>query len=373
MIVRLRPGSILTSVPRFRSDLTDIPVYRPGKPIEDVMEDLGLESVIKLASNESPYPPFPEVQAVIAAESGNANRYPDNRQRGLRRAVADFLSVRPDQLWFGGGSNELMLFTALALGGPGKSAVYPWPSFGLYRIAGRVARSENIEIPLDRDLRMDLDAMAASIRPDTTVVYVCNPNNPTGTHVSGAAVQEFVDRVPEDVLVVIDEAYYEFVQAVDFHTGLPLALARANVVVAHTFSKAYGLAGLRLGYMVGQSETLNQLGRIQLPFTASSVAQAAAIEALRHQDQVAERMQANASGLKLLQEGLDARRIRYADSQTNFLYLLPPSGDWADQLLARGVIVRDFGDGAIRVTVGLESENLRFLEAVDDLLEEGAA
>ena len=359
---------MLRTVPRFRPDLSDIPIYRPGRPIEEVMEDFGLESVIKLASNECPYPPFPEVQAVIASESARVNRYPDNQQRALRRAVAEFLSVAPDQLWFGGGSSELLLISALAMGGPGASAVYPWPSFGLYRIASRVARSAGIEVPLDEDWRMDLDAMAASIRSDTTLVYLCNPNNPTGTHVSGAAVQEFVDRVPEDVLVVIDEAYHEFVQAVDFHTSLPLAVERDNVVVAHTFSKAYGLAGLRLGYMVGGSETLDQLGRIQLPFTVSSLAQAAAIEALRHQDQVAERMQANAAGLKLLTEGLDARGIRYADSQTNFLYLFPPGAGWTGELLARGVIVREFPEGAVRLTVGTESENLRFLEAVDELL-----
>ena len=152
------------------------------------MEEFGLDSVIKLASNESPYPPFPEVQAAIAEAAGRVNRYPDNRKRMLRRAVAEFLSVEPDQLWFGGGSNELMLVTGLAMGGPGSSAVYPSPSFGLYRIAGRVAHSENIEVPLDDDLRMDLDAMAAAIRDDTTVVYLCNPNNPTGTHVAGAAV-----------------------------------------------------------------------------------------------------------------------------------------------------------------------------------------
>ncbi len=355
-------------VPRFRSDLTDIPIYRPGRPIEEAMEDFGLESVIKLASNECPYSPFPEVQAVIAEESVKVNRYPDNQKRALRRAVAEFLSVDPDQLWFGGGSNELMLVTALAMGGPGTSAVFPWPSFGLYRIAGRIARSENIEVPLDEDLRMDLGAMAAAIRQDTTVVYLCNPNNPTGTHVSGASVHEFVDGVSSDVLVVIDEAYYEFVQAVDFDSGLSLALERDNVVVAHTFSKAYGLAGLRLGYMVGHPETLNQLGRIQLPFTASSIAQAAAIEALRHQDQVGERMQANAAGLKLLREGLDARGISYADSQTNFLYLLPPGDAWTDQLMTRGVIVREFGEGALRLTVGTEVENRRFLEAVDELL-----
>ncbi len=355
-------------MPRFRSDLGDIPVYRPGKPIEEVIGDFGLESVIKLASNESPYPPFAEVQAVLAQASAKVNRYPDNEQRALRAAVSEFLSIAPDQLWFGGGSSELIMVTALAMGGPETSAVYPWPSFGLYRIAGLVARSENIEVPLDEDWRMDLDAMAGAVRGDTTVVYLCNPNNPTGTHVSGAAVRDFVTSLSADVLVVIDEAYYEFVQAVDFHTGLPLALQRDNVVVAHTFSKVYGLAGLRLGYMVGQADTLHQLGRIQIPFTPSSLAQAAALEALRHQDQVAQRVQANAAGLKLLKEGLDSRGIQFADSQTNFLYVLASGDDWADRLLAQGVIVREVGDGALRITVGTEAENLRFLEVIDQLL-----
>ncbi len=357
-------------MPRLRPDLAAISPYRPGLPIDEVQRRFELDRVIKLASNESPLPPFAEVRAAITDAVAGLNRYPNNDRLELRQAVARHLDVDPSRLWFGGGSNELMLVTALAAGGPGTSAVYAWPSFGLYREATKVAHATGVEVPLDADHRHDLAAMAAAVRPDTTVVYVCNPNNPTGTHVSAQAVFDFVDAIPSDVLVVIDEAYYEYVQAVDYHTALPLAEERDNVLVAHTFSKVYGLAGLRVGYMVGAPELIAELRRVQLPFTVSALAQAAAIEAVRHQDRVAERVERNAEGLKLFTEALTERGIPLAESQTNFVYCRPTDDGeaLAEALLPHGVIVRVMGDpGWIRVTVGTEAENLAFFAALDAL------
>ena len=356
-------------MPTFRPDLADIPVYRPGRTPEEVGRDFGLESVIKLASNECPYEPFPPVIDAIAREAFRVNRYPDAGTHELREALGEFLGVDPPQLWVGGGSNELMYVTALAVGGPGTSAVYAAPSFGLYRIATKLAVAEGIEVPLDSEYRHDLDGLLAAIRPDTTVVYVCNPNNPTGTHVSAERLKAFVEAVPDNILIVIDEAYFEFATAEDFATALPLALERDNVVVAHTFSKAYGLAGLRAGYFVGAAATLDELRRIQLPFSVSTLAQVAAIEALQHQDLVAERMAANRAGLETVTAGLRQRGWRFADSQANFVYVRPPipPAECFEALQALGVIVRDVGD-AVRISIGTDTENQRLLEALDTVL-----
>ncbi len=354
-------------MPAFRTDLDAIVPYRPGRPIEDVRRELGLDRVAKLASNECPLPPFPEVATAIAAAVDGLNRYPDNEEHDLREAVAAHLGVPLDHLWFGGGSNELMLMTAIAAGGPSTSSVYAWPSFGLYRIASQVAMTEPIEVPLDADHRHDLDRMLAAVRPDTTIVYVCNPNNPTGTHVGAAAVADFVAEIPDRVLVVIDEAYWEYAQAADYGTAMSLALSRDNVMVAHTFSKVYGLAGLRIGYMVGAPANIETLRRIQLPFSVNSLAQVAAIEALRHQDQVAGRVERNAEGLKLFYEELADRGIPFADSQANFVYLR--AGDDAaalqERLLQKGIIIRPMQAGWARVTVGSEPENREFFAALD--------
>jgi len=356
-------------VPTFRPDLADIPVYRPGRTPDEVRRELGLERVIKLASNECPYEPFAPVVEAVARAASRVNRYPDNGTHELRQALGSFLGVMPQQLWIGGGSNELMYVTALAAGGPGTSAVYAAPSFGLYRIATKLAMAHGIEVPLDAEDRHDLERMFAAIRPDTTVVYLCNPNNPTGTYVPAADVGAFVDAVPDRVLVVIDEAYMEFAVADDFASGLPLALEHDNVVVARTFSKAYGLAGLRAGYFVGSAATLDELRRIQLPFSVSTLSQVAAIEALRHQDLVAERVRANRKTLTMLTEGLAHRGIAFAESQTNFVYVRPPMDptECFEGLQALGVIVRDVGD-AIRVSVGTDEENRQVLDALDAVL-----
>ena len=360
---------VISRVPTFRSDLESIVPYRPGKPIEETARELNLSQIVKLASNESPVPPFPEVRAAIAAAAEGVHRYPDNEKFLLRTAVSDFIGAPSDKLWFGSGSSELMLMTAIAVGGPGSSAVYAWPSFGLYRIASRVAMAEGIEVPLDEDHSHDLERMRSAIRDDTTVVYVCNPNNPTGTHVAAQDLVDFIDSIPDRILVVVDEAYYEYAQAADYYTARSLALERPNVVVAHTFSKVYGLAGLRVGYMIGDDAIFRQTRRVQLPFTVNSIAQVAAIEALRHQDRVADRVQRNAEGLKLFYEELSERGIDFAHSQANFVYMKAGADSAAlkDALLPLGVIIRPMDGAWSRVSIGTEAENARFFEALDEV------
>jgi histidinol-phosphate aminotransferase len=250
----------------------------------------------------------------------------------------------------------------MAVGGPGTSAVYGWPSFVIYRLASILMMADRIEVPL-RDHVHDLDAMSAAIRDDTTVVYVCNPNNPTGSHVPAEALGDFVESVPESVLVVIDEAYHEYVTAPDYATAVPLALERSNVVVTRTFSKIHGLAALRVGYAVARVETITELRKAQAPFTVTSLGQAAAVESLRHTDEIEDRRRHNEAERSRLEASLSDLGIDHVPSQANFVYMDASAvSDPAREYLAHGIIVRVFGDW-VRVTVGAQTENDRFLAA----------
>ncbi|MEX1279982.1 MAG: histidinol-phosphate transaminase [Acidimicrobiia bacterium] len=343
--------------------------YVGGRPIEEVVREFGVVDVVKLASNESPIEPFPEVVAAVAEAAAGINRYPDQAVFDLGRRLGDHLGVEPDHLWFGAGSSELLGAIALSLGGPGTTAVFAWPSFAMYPIGTMRSGADPRRVPLDEDFRHDLGALAAAVDATTTVVYVCNPNNPTGTLVAGHEVEAFCRAVPEDVVVVVDEAYHEYVTDPRHRTMLPLALERPNVVVLRTFSKVYGLAGLRIGYAVGLPETLAALRRPQRPFTVTQLAQVAAAEALRHPALVAQRVAENAAGRRVLETGLADRGLAVGDSQANFVFtdVGPVADHLNDRLLRKGMIVRPF-EGALRVSVGTEIENRRFLLALDQVL-----
>ncbi|MDH3248488.1 MAG: aminotransferase class I/II-fold pyridoxal phosphate-dependent enzyme, partial [Acidimicrobiia bacterium] len=256
---------------------------------------------------------------------------------------------------------------ATALGGPGSTAVYAWPSFVIYRLATILGGGLPREVPLTGEHVHDLDAMRTAIDDTTSVVYVCNPNNPTGSHLSGRAVEQFVDSVPGDVLVVVDEAYYEYVTADDYQTAMSLALSRSNVLVTRTFSKVYGLAALRVGYAVARPETITDLRKAQAPFSVTSVGQVGAVASLAERDEVAGRVHLNAEERDRLERAFADRSIEYVPSQANFVYLRLGSSTQrtADAFIRHGVIVRPFGDGWIRVSVGTPDENDRFLAALD--------
>lgn len=353
---------------RLRADIDRISPYRPGRAIGEVAAAYGLDRVVKLASNESPEPPFPEVQKVIADHLSGLNRYPDNAKPDLTAALADFLGVPAERIWCGGASNELMLVTTLAMSGPGTSAVYAWPSFSLYQIGTRAGHGDDIAVPVDGDHRHDLAAMRRAMRADTNAVYICNPNNPTSTHVSGDDLEAFIDDLPEEVLVVVDEAYAEFATAPDFRSMLPLAATRPNVMVARTFSKVYGLAGLRVGYAVTDPASIAEFRRIQLPFSVNTLAEVAAVEALRHQDRVAERAARNAAGVAFLSAALRDRGLQVADSQTNFVYadFGERAGAVTESLLRRGYIVRPVPpEGFLRITAGTPEENAGLVSALE--------
>lgn len=354
-----------------RPEVSRIVPYEAGKPIEEVARSIGLDpaTIVKLASNESPQPPFPEVVAAIATAANRVNRYPDNDLFELAGVMAPILDVDRENLMFGGGSSDLLRVISLAVGGPGTSAVYAWPSFVVYRMAPLLAGSDLIEVALTDDQRFDLDAMVDAIRANTTILFVCNPNNPTGSYVSSSDLSKTIGRVPEHTLVVIDEAYFEYVTASDYATAMPEALLHPNVVVTRTFSKIYGLAGLRIGYAVGRAETIRELRKAQGPFTVGTLAQVAAVEALKYPARLDDRSRSNAEERSRIEKELEARQVEYVPSQANFIYLRPKVDRTPtfEMFLKAGVIVRDMGDGFVRVTVGLPEENDRFLSALDQI------
>ena len=355
---------------RWNPALDDMQPYVGGKPIEEVAREYGVRDVIKLASNESPTEPFPEVLEVIREHAGSVHRYPDDRCHALGLDAAERLGIPSESLWFGGGSGDLMGSLSTALGGGGSEAVFGVPSFGLYPVFTTLAGGTGVGVALDDEHRLDLGAMHDAIGDRTSVVYVCNPNNPTGTHRSAADVEAFIAAAPPEVLVVVDEAYAEYVTAHDWGTMIPVALARPNVVVLRTFSKIYGLAGLRIGYAVGQPDTLAGLRRAQRPFTVGQLAQAAAREALRYPGRVEQRRLENDRGRRILFDGLTDRGLGAVPSQANFVYcdLGAEQDRIVEELLRKGVIIRTYGGGWSRVSVGTELENRRFLMALDTSL-----
>ena len=357
---------------KFVVDLSRVHRYRPGAHAETVRRRFGLERVVKLAANEYPLPPVAGVREAIVSVLGDLNRYPDTHATDLRRALADHYGFPIEQVAVGNGSLELLLLLGEALLAPGVEAVIARPSFALYRkmcdMHGATAR----EVAL-RDHVADVDGLAAAVTGKTSLVILCNPNNPTGTYLPAAEVGRLVERLPRDVLLVIDEAYNEFVTAADAQASLDLVRKHENVCVTRTFSKVYGLCGLRIGYGLCSETVREAIDTLRQPFNTSLVAQVAATEALRHQDEVVARRRANAALRKRLVEGLALVGVTSVPSQANFVLAdlrgLPVvAAEACDRLTAVGAIVRDgaaFGlTGWARISVGTADEIGFLLEKV---------
>lgn len=359
-------------MPRFRPEIAAISTYQVGRQLAEVARAHGLEpeDIVKLTANEGPEGPFPGVVEAASAVLSESNRYPDNACWDLGHALADELGVDFSNLLFGAGSVALLAEIATATGGPGTNIVYGWPSFVMYRFASIWAGSGYKEVPLRDDLTLDLDAMGDVIDDETRVVIVCNPNNPTGTIRAADDVEAFVDSVPDSVLVVVDEAYHEFVTDPRYRSEVALAVERPNVVVLRTFSKIYALAGHRIGYAVGRADLLTELRKAQAPLTVNTVAQTAALASLGQPDELERRRSDNEARRHHLLGALAERGISMADSHTNFVFF--DLGEGADEIVeemtSKGVLIRGFGDGWARMTIGDDSENERFLEAIDAAL-----
>lgn len=356
-------------MPRFRPEIAALRPYRVGRQLEDVARAHGLDpgDIVKLTANEGPDPPFPGVVEAAAREMERSNRYPDNDCWELGHLLADQLGVEFDNLMFGAGGVALLAEIATATGGPGTNIVYGWPSFVMYRFVSIWAGSRPVEVPLDEAHELDLDGMRAAVDDETSVVFVCNPNNPTGTIKSAEAMAAFIDDVPERVLVVVDEAYHEFVTDSRHQTAVPIAAERANVVVIRTFSKIYGLAGLRIGYGVGRPDTLTELRKVQAPLTVNRIAQVAALTSLTQSAELERRQSKNEARRHHIVGALSERGLQTTESHTNFVYFeLGEAADRVvDQMTARGVLIRPMGEGWVRATIGDNEDNRRFLEALD--------
>jgi histidinol-phosphate aminotransferase len=339
--------------------------------------ELGAE-VAMLASNESCFEPHADALAAATAAIAGVHRYPDPSYQPLRRALSDRYGIPRERIALGNGSCDILLSAGEALLEPGAELIYAWPAFSVYPHLAAAAGARAIEVPLDASDRHDLDAMAAEITVATRLVLVCNPNNPTSTSVGLRAVEAFLERVPRHCAVILDEAYCEFALALgDTYASLDLLRRHPNLMLLRTFSKAYGLAGLRVGYgLCGSEELRAAVDRVRQPFYLNMPAQAAAVAALAHQDEVERRVTHTVAARVALTEGLRSLGLWTADSDANFVWThLPDAGvepEVLDGLKERGVLVRAgtaLGrPGALRVSVGTDAENRRFLGAMGELI-----
>ncbi|QQE72745.1 histidinol-phosphate transaminase [Brevibacillus composti] len=358
---------------RPKQRILSAPVYQPGKPIDDVKREFGLTEVIKLASNENPLGCSPKAKEAIRAQLDSLALYPDGASLQLRWDLADFLGVKPEQLIFGNGSDEIILMISRAYLEVGTNTVMATPSFSQYRSNAMVEGAELIEIPL-KDGVHDLEAMAAAINDQTRVVWVCNPNNPSGTIVTAEQLSSFLKKVPQDVLVVMDEAYYEYVVDEEYPQTIPLLAQYPNLIILRTFSKIYGLASLRVGYGIASEELISQLDHVREPFNTGSLGQAAARAALQDQDFVKACCQQNREGIKQFTDRFDEWGLSYYPSQTNFILvnLNLDSDEVFGKLLQQGIIVRSgraLGfPGYQRITVGTREQNEKVLQALSNIL-----
>lgn len=357
-----------------KPNIVRLPVYQPGKPIEEVKRELGLSEVVKLASNENPFGCSPAVREAILGEMNQVALYPDGAAQELREALAARLGVEENQLIFGAGADEVILMIARAYLGPGDETVMAKDTFSQYRHNAEVEGATIVEVPL-RDGKHDLQAMLDEVTDKTKIVWICNPNNPTGTIVTHKEVEAFLGRVGENVLVVLDEAYSEYVMTPDYHDGLALLSSYPNVILLRTFSKIYGLAALRIGYGIGHPDVIRAINQVRPPFNTSRVAQKAALAALADQDFIQRCRADNAEGLGYLAGEFRRLGLRSFPAYGNFIMVDTgqPSADVFDGLLRRGYIVRaghQLGDfpTSIRVTVGSREQNEGFIAALEDVL-----
>jgi histidinol-phosphate aminotransferase len=359
----------------FRPAVNDLVPYEPGKPVEEVQRELGLERVVKLASNEGPFGPFPEARAAIERCAGELNRYPDGGAYRLRAALAERLDLRFEEVAPGAGSDGLVDCLSQASLEPGDEIVCGWPSFPSYVIDARKFGAVPVTVPL-RDGRYDLDAMLEAVSPRTKIVYVCLPNNPTGTTNTKAELDAYFDQVPEHVLTVLDQAYLEYIDDADYPDGVEEYLKQGRrVVVLRTFSKIYGLAGLRVGYGLAPAPIVTAIAKVRRAFDITTPAQEAALASLDSPQELERRRRANAEGRTQLEAILREHGLEpVGPAVASFLFVEvgDDSRPFFEQLLREGVIVRPthgFGaPGAARLTVGTPEEHELLAAALERVL-----
>jgi histidinol-phosphate aminotransferase len=353
--------------------LRGLPVYVPGKPIEEVERELKIHAV-KLASNENPLGPSPKAMEAARAVLGDSNRYPDGGTHWLRLKLAQRGGVTPEEIFVSLGSSELIDLASRVLLRQGLEGITSEGSYAPFSIAIRASGAKLVLVP-QRHYAFNLQAIAKAITPKTGVIYLANPNNPTGTAFTANEFWEFVESVPDGVLVVLDEAYIHYATSVGLKDSVEVYRRRKNLLILRTFSKVYGLAGLRIGYAIGHPELLSAMNKLKTPFNTSGVAQAAALAALDDAEHVRRCIETNATERKRLTDGLMGLGLRPVESQTNFVFIPvgPEAKAMSDDLLHLGVIVRPLGwmgfPEAIRISVGTAEENDKCLAALGQVLQ----
>ncbi|HEY0318912.1 MAG TPA: histidinol-phosphate transaminase [Solirubrobacterales bacterium] len=360
----------------FAEKLARMPGYQAGVPTGQAPEQIAAGEIAQLASNESPFPPHPQVVEAIERAAGAMHRYPDPDATLLRRRLADRYETEPGRVAVGNGSCEILLAAAEALCEPGAEILYAWPAFSMYPYLPALTGAREVRVPLDAEDRHDLDAMVAETTAATQLLIVCNPNNPTSTHLPAAEIAAFCERIPSHVTVILDEAYVEFQVNDDPDATLDLLADFPNLVVLRTFSKCYGLAGLRVGYAIGSADFRAAVDAVRQPFSVNALAQAAGAEAILHSDDVLFRVESTVAERLRVEEALREIGLHTADSQANFSWIDLGDGDEAEVvagLAERRIAVRPGtplgGPGHIRVTYGTAAENDRFLAALSELLD----
>ncbi len=358
---------------RFKKNLLKIKPYTPGKPIDEVKRELGLSKVIKLASNENPFPPSSKVLAAIKRASLDVNRYPDGGCFKLRAEVSKQLKIKKDQLIFGNGSDEIIVLALRAFAGPQDEVLIAKPTFLVYSIASKVLGAKVKEVPV-KNFHYDLPLMKKAITKKTRVICIANPDNPLGTYIKSKDLEDFLKSVRKDILVLIDEAYFELAKAVDYPDSIKLLKKYKNILITRTFSKAYGLAGLRVGYGVGRSELIDVLNRVREPFNVNSIAQEAALACLKDKAYYRRVAKIIADEKEALYVKLSEMGLTYLKSETNFILIDVKNKNAviAKKLLQKGVIVRNMQawglNNFIRITVGTTQENKKLINALKQVL-----
>ncbi|MBH5317945.1 histidinol-phosphate transaminase [Paenibacillus sp. GSMTC-2017] len=357
-----------------KTNIVHLPVYQPGKPVEDVKRELGLSEVTKLASNENPYGFSNSAKAAMIEEVTNCNIYPDGASVELTAALADKLGVSPSNLIFGTGSSEIILMTARAFLVPGDETIMADETFSQYKHNAEVENAQIIEVPLNEG-KHDLPAMLAKITDKTKIVWICNPNNPTGTIVTHDELSSFMKAVPPHVLVVLDEAYGEFIDDESYSDGVSMLNDYRNLLVLRTFSKIYGLAALRIGYGVGHPDVIGFINQVREPFNTTRLAQAAANASLTDHSFIASCREKNAEGIRYLTQQFDRLGLAYFPAYGNFVMVdvKRPSPDVFQAMLQRGIIIRSrwtHYPNHIRVSVGTPEQNNLFIVALEQVLQE---
>jgi histidinol-phosphate aminotransferase len=347
--------------------------YPPGKPIEELTREYGIHNVIKLASNENPIGPSPLALKAIRQVLSQLHRYPDGSGYYLKQSLSRLLGLAPEQILLGNGSNEIIELALKTFLKPGYEVISPVPSFLVYEKAVQAMDGKNILVPLKR-FRIDLESIRSRIGPRTQIIIINNPNNPTGTIIRKKEWERFLSDVPDRILILLDEAYIDFVEEPDCPNGLNYINTEKNLIVFRTFSKAYGLAGLRIGFGLARPELVDYINRVRQPFNVNSLAQAGALGALKDQAFYEKTRSLVRAGKKAIESGLTGMGLFYVPSQTNFILIKVPQKAQMvyEAMLKKGVIIRSmksYGlDEYIRVNIGLPEENRRFLRALKQVL-----